>query len=136
MSATTTQLSEDVRNSLKSALRDSGVVYAVVFGSAAKGELTFESDIDIAVSAKQALSADQRCKLIEKIGAITLRPVDLLDLKAASGLVYAHAMAGEELFCDSAAAKGDALYRRVTLVADDLEFADRMFEATSRTMFS
>jgi hypothetical protein len=44
-------------------------------------------------------------------------------------------MAGEELFCDSAAAKGDALYRRVTLVADDLEFADRMFETTSRTMF-
>ncbi len=53
---------------------------AIVFGSVARGQPRRDSDIDIAVQADQALSAEQKIRLIEDIALATGRPVDLVDL--------------------------------------------------------
>jgi uncharacterized protein len=53
---------------------------ALVFGSGARGTLKPESDVDVAVLAKQALSAIEKHALIEQIALSTGRAVDLIDL--------------------------------------------------------
>ncbi len=56
---------------------------AIVFGSVARGGARRDSDVDVAVQADHALTADQKQGLIEDIGLATGRPVDLVDLKTA-----------------------------------------------------
>jgi uncharacterized protein len=53
---------------------------AVLFGSAARGTLTAESDIDVAVLADSPLNNAEKRYLIEELALITGRAVDLIDL--------------------------------------------------------
>ncbi len=57
------------------------LILALVFGSVAKGLQRIDSDLDIAVVAKQALTADQKIVIISALAEKTGRPVDLVDLK-------------------------------------------------------
>jgi len=57
-----------------------GIELAIVFGSAATGQLRFDSDLDIAVKFRQALSAEQKIAMIEAFAKQTGRPIDLIDL--------------------------------------------------------
>jgi predicted nucleotidyltransferase len=127
-------LSIEQRARLIEALRSDGIVYALLFGSGAKGHLQFDSDIDIAVAGDCALSSEVRYRLIAKLAAIMNRPIDLIDLKTARGLVFARALQGRELFCDSLRAKGETQYRRVSLVEEDLDFARRSFRMAQPAM--
>lgn len=53
---------------------------ALVFGSVARGTVTPESDVDVAVLARHRLSASEKHSLIERIALLTGRAVDLIDL--------------------------------------------------------
>ena len=57
------------------------LILALVFGSVAKGLQRIDSDLDIAVVAKQALTADEKIVIISALAEKTGRPVDLVDLK-------------------------------------------------------
>lgn len=59
------------------------LVLALVFGSVASGQQRADSDLDIAVAAKQVLTADQKMNLIAALAEQIGRPVDLIDLKVA-----------------------------------------------------
>lgn len=120
---------------LVDALRRSGVVYAVLFGSAARGELRADSDIDIAVAAEGPLSSEMRYGIIDAISGISGRPIDLVDLKTARGVLLARALQGRELFCDSVRAKGDALFRRVSVAEEDIAYAKKSFSMARPRMF-
>ena len=109
--------------------------YALLFGSAAESQLKFDSDIDVAVAAEGALSAETKVRLVSRLAAITKRPIDLIDLKTARGLVFAKALQGEQILCDSMKAKGEAQYRRVSLIDEDLNFARRSFALAQPAMF-
>lgn len=117
------------------ALRAHGVRYALIFGSAARDALAADSDLDIAVSADRVLSSAQRHGLMEAVAAACGRPIDLVDLRSARGTVFAKALQGRELFCDSIGAKGDALYRRASLIEEDLAAARTTFAAARTRMF-
>lgn len=56
---------------------------AVVFGSMAVGAESPNSDLDIAVQARQPLSSDQKMVLMEALALVVNRPVDLIDLRMA-----------------------------------------------------
>lgn len=56
------------------------LLLALVFGSVARGRQHFESDLDIAVSAKQALTAVQKMDIISELAAQTGRSIDLQDI--------------------------------------------------------
>ena len=58
-----------------------GLILALVFGSVAKGLQRIDSDLDIAVVAKQALTVDEKIVIISALAEKTGRPVDLVDLK-------------------------------------------------------
>ena len=57
------------------------LILALLFGSVAKGLQRIDSDLDIAVVAKQALTADEKIVIISALAEKTGRPVDLVDLK-------------------------------------------------------
>lgn len=54
---------------------------ALLFGSVARGDERPQSDLDIAVGARHALSAAQKIALIEALAERTGRPIDLVDLR-------------------------------------------------------
>ena len=57
------------------------VLLALLFGSHAQGRQRADSDLDIAVAAKQALTATEKIALIEALAERTGRAIDLIDLK-------------------------------------------------------
>jgi predicted nucleotidyltransferase len=60
--------------------RVEGLELAIVFGSAASGQLRFDSDLDIAVKLRHAMSVSEKIALIEALAEQTGRPIDLVDL--------------------------------------------------------
>jgi uncharacterized protein len=71
---------------------DAKLELAVVFGSVARGEARFDSDIDVAVRYTHAINAQEKIALIEALALATNRPVDLIDLRAAGPLVAREAL--------------------------------------------
>jgi len=57
------------------------IVLAVLFGSMADLRARSDSDVDIAVAAGRALSADEKLALIGQLAERLGRPVDLIDLQ-------------------------------------------------------
>ena len=56
------------------------LVLALVFGSVAQGRERADSDLDIAVAARQPLTPVERMNIIAALAEQTGRPVDLIDL--------------------------------------------------------
>jgi predicted nucleotidyltransferase len=72
---------------------------AVVFGSLARGGARAESDLDIAVRFRRALSTEEKTTLIQALAATTGRPVDLIDLRVAGPIVARQALTeGKRIF--------------------------------------
>ena len=63
------------------ALVAQGVSTVIVFGSAARNALHFDSDLDIAVQLAQPLCSAKRQELIELLTLATGRAIDLIDLR-------------------------------------------------------
>ena len=53
---------------------------AILFGSAANGKLTADSDIDIALAGIDPLKPSQKIQIIGKLSLLLHRPIDLVDL--------------------------------------------------------
>ena len=69
---------EEIKKKVAPILKESWVEYAGVFGSAARGEDTPESDIDIIVSVKKPISVYQFIALKYKLEEILGKKVDLV----------------------------------------------------------
>ncbi len=63
------------------------ITLAWVFGSFANGTQKPESDIDIAVAGRVALSADRRVELASDLEKRFKRPIDLVDLHLERGII-------------------------------------------------
>jgi predicted nucleotidyltransferase len=70
---------------------DARVVY--VFGSTAAGDVTPESDVDLAVLASHPIDPVERWKLQETLASELRRSVDLVDLRRASTVMRAQVVA-------------------------------------------
>ena len=68
------------------------VFFATLFGSAAKGRMTEQSDVDIAVASRERLSVETRGRLAVALSCALDREVDLIDLQAVSGLILEQAL--------------------------------------------
>jgi predicted nucleotidyltransferase len=88
---------DDVLTALRST--DAKLELAVVFGSVARGEARFDSDIDVATRYSRTLSAEEKIALIESLAIATNRPVDLIDLRVAGPVVAREALTkGKRIF--------------------------------------
>jgi predicted nucleotidyltransferase len=60
----------------------------MLFGSVVLGRQRADSDLDIAVAAKQALTAHEKIALVRALTDYTGRSIDLIDLKMVSIIGY------------------------------------------------
>ena len=78
---------------LRSALSSRGdLEAALLLGSLAEGRERPDSDVDLAVSMGRPLTAEERMRLTEQVARISSRPVYLVDLETAHGLILKHAL--------------------------------------------
>lgn len=89
--------------------REAGIKLALIFGSLAKGRTRSDSDVDVAVAADKPLAIGTKIRLIEQLAVLTGRPIDLVDLQLADGLILNQVLVeGRLLFC-----RDRALYARL-----------------------
>ena len=102
----------------------------VVYGSAATGRLTPESDVDVAVAADQPLSWERRMDWEGRLAAALGRTVDLLDLRQAHGPILREAPTPARLvFCRDRGLYAAPLHRMPGEQADFQPLLDRMLAA-------
>ena len=60
---------------------ESTIKFAILFGSFAKGNSRSGSDIDIAIELDAPLSTENKLNILQSLGEITDKKIDLIDLK-------------------------------------------------------
>jgi predicted nucleotidyltransferase len=93
---------------------------AILFGSLARGSARSDSDLDLAVAAAAPLSASQRTSLVAALAQHVGRPVDLVDLRKAAGVVLREALTRGRRLRMSDASLLAGLLRRLWL--DEADF--------------
>ena len=85
-----------------------------LFGSAARGDCTAKSDVDLAVLPRRPLGGVERFELQERLAGILGRDVDLVDLRTASTVMVAQILGdGRLLFEGDRTAR--ALFEAIAL---------------------
>ena len=102
------------------------LVLALVFGSVAKGCQRIDSDLDIAVAAKQALTVDEKMAIIAALAEQTGRPIDLIDLKVVAGPLLGQIVRHGRRLLGSDAEYGSLLSRHVFEQADFMPYRNRV----------
>ena len=102
------------------------LVLALVFGSVAKGCQRIDSDLDIAVAAKQALTVDEKMAIIAALAEQTGRPIDLIDLKVVAGPLLGQIVRHGRRLLGSDAEYGRLLSRHVFEQADFMPYRNRV----------
>ena len=80
--------------------RHPAVKLGILFGSLAVGRATFNSDLDLGVAADHPLDIKLKTVLIEALAQLLERPVDLVDLQTASGVILQQVLVkGTLVYC-------------------------------------
>lgn len=106
----------------------SDVQLALVFGSVAQGHAAPDSDLDIAVAARHALSVEQKMALIAALSARTGRPIDLIDLNAVGQPLLGQIVIHGRRLLGSAAAHGRLIGRHLIDDADFIPLRRRILQ--------
>jgi uncharacterized protein len=68
------------------------ILIALIYGSFGTDRETPQSDVDIAVAAAKPLKPEEKIALMTALSELTLRSIDLIDLRTASGTVLKEAL--------------------------------------------
>lgn len=102
------------------------IVLAVVFGSVASGRQRADSDLDIAVAAKQALTADEKIALVGALAGRIGRPIDLIDLRVVSEPLLGQILRHGRRVLGSDTLYGGLISRHVFEQADFMPYRTRL----------
>jgi predicted nucleotidyltransferase len=102
------------------------IALAVLFGSVALGRQRADSDLDIAVAAKQALSVDEKIALIRALADCTGRPIDLIDLKVAPEPLFGQILRHGKRIMGSDTLYGELISRHLFEQADFMPYRIRL----------
>ncbi len=102
------------------------IVLAVLFGSVASGRQRADSDLDIAVSAKQALAAHEKMALIGAFAEYIGRPVDLIDLNGVSEPLLGQILRHGRRVLGSDTLYGELISRHLFEQADFMPYRTRL----------
>lgn len=106
---------------------------AILFGSAARGRLRRDSDLDVAVASDRPLTPAEKLAIIESVAVLVGRPVDLVDLRAAGHAIRYEALAhGALLFCDDRTTLAEIAHRTVLDAEDFGPYLRRMLAERRR----
>jgi len=104
-----------------------GLELAFLFGSHAHGTARPDSDIDLGVLFRQAITAEQKLNLIEAIASEFGCAVDIVDLHGIPEPVTGEVMQGRRLI-GTDAAHARLLYRHLLEAADFLPLRQRILD--------
>ena len=102
------------------------IILVLVFGSVALNRQRADSDLDIAVAAKHALTAHEKIALIGALAACTGRPIDLIDLNAVSEPLLGQIVRYGRRVLGSDTLYGDLISRHVFEQADFMPYRARL----------
>ena len=102
------------------------LVLALLFGSVAQGRQRADSDLDIAVAAKQALTVTEKMTLIEALAECTGRPIDLIDLKVVAEPLLGQIVRHGRRLLGSDGAYGQLISRHLFEQADFMPYRTRL----------
>lgn len=103
-----------------------GIELAVLFGSVAAGRQRTDSDLDIAVAAKQVLTNDERMALVSALAEHTGRSVDLIDLNGVSEPLLGQIVRHGRRVLGSDTSYGGLISRHVFEQADFMPYRTRL----------
>jgi predicted nucleotidyltransferase len=104
-----------------------GLKLVILFGSALKDQLRFESDVDVALAMDEPLTWENKLELIERLGCALERPIELVDLHQAHGLILQQILTtGELLICRDRPFYGRLIKRMLFEQADFQPYIDRI----------
>ncbi|ACB34597.1 DNA polymerase, beta domain protein region [Leptothrix cholodnii SP-6] len=98
----------------------------LLFGSLAQGRARADSDVDIAVQARHALSAEEKMALIADLADTTGRAVDLVDLRTVGEPLLGQILAHGRRIRGSDAAYAALISRHVFDNEDFMPYVRRM----------
>lgn len=114
---------------LKDALKSfPAIEVAAIFGSIANNTATIESDLDIAVQARHALSAKERIAITEALALAANRPVDLIDLRTAGQPLLHEIVSKGQQILGTRSAWGDLMFRNIMENEDFVPYQQRILE--------
>jgi len=102
------------------------IAIAVLFGSVASGRQRADSDLDIAVAAKQVLTAHEKMALIGALAECTGRVIDLIDLKVISEPLLGQIVRHGKRILGSDTLYGELISRHVFEQADFMPYRTRL----------
>ncbi len=102
------------------------IAFAMLFGSVALGRQRADSDLDIAVSAKQALAAHEKIALVSALADCTGRPIDLIDLKVVSEPLLGQILRHGRRILGSDTLYGELISRHLFEQADFMPYRSRL----------
>jgi predicted nucleotidyltransferase len=103
-----------------------GLELAVLFGSVALGHQQLDSDLDIAVAARRALTVAEKMALIEALADRTGRPIDLVDLKVVAEPLLGQIVRHGRRLLGSDSAYGQLISRHLFEQADFMPYRSRV----------
>lgn len=101
---------------------------AILFGSLARDCAHAESDVDLAIALENVLDLENKQRLLEDIGAIMGRPVDLIDLKTVGEPLLGQILEHGKRLVGNDAMYGDLLSKHVFQQADFMPFRQRILD--------
>lgn len=120
---------QPIQSELRDALaRAADLRLAMLFGSVARGEARANSDVDVAVLADHALTANERIRLIDSISQATGRAVDLVDVMTAGPLLLGEILRDGIRLLGSPAELADLAARAALDAADFLPLMQRTLQ--------
>jgi predicted nucleotidyltransferase len=99
---------------------------ALVFGSVATGRARFDSDLDIAVAAKRALTSVEKQCLMSALAENTGRAIDLIDLSVAGEPLLGQIVRHGKRLLGSDEAYGKLISRHLMDQADFMPYRNRI----------
>lgn len=97
-----------------------GLRIALLFGSCAEGKARPDSDLDIAISTERPLYQQEIQEIISNLAQITNRPIDLIDLEKATGLILKNSLTEGKPLVPSDPATYEKLLKR--MIYDEADF--------------
>ncbi len=117
--------------------RESEIRLALIFGSLAKGRARSNSDVDVAVAADRPLNAEMKVRLIEQLAVLTGRPIDLVDLQTADGLILNQVLVeGRLVHCNDRALYARLIQRMIFNQEDVMRYHRRILAVRRNSWIS
>lgn len=109
------------------------LVLGILFGSANRGTERWGSDVDVGVMADAPLSAERKKALIEALALRFGRPVDLVDLQTARGVLLHEILStGTLVYAPDRTYYAELMKRHVFDQADFMPYYNRLLAARRR----